>query len=204
MRGRRPSSNAGQPERRLAGRFADDLDVVPRRRVRVESERPQDGGLGGEPRREGAVYHVPLALEPGRWNVVELPITRDTYTSPDSGYMTLPGKFYYSNAEHDQLPAETSFTANASAIPVFDIDGDGQWHSTDRYGIRRGIKNPVEQAKSSKHQLLKKLKESSRWSPRFICVRHGVILTDNMLVQLLDDFPGGHLRHYPSSSTTMF
>ncbi|MFC1579157.1 NERD domain-containing protein [Pseudomonadota bacterium] len=61
-----------------------------------------------------------------------------------------------------------------------DIDGDSQWHSTDRYGIRRKIKNPVEQAKLSKHHLLQKLKESPYWSPRFICARHGVILTDNV------------------------
>jgi len=58
--------------------------------------------------------------------VWEMPITRDTYTTPDSGRHTIAGQFYYDDAERDQLPAQTTFTANASAIPVFDIDGDGR------------------------------------------------------------------------------
>ncbi|MCL1062611.1 NERD domain-containing protein [Shewanella benthica] len=59
---------------------------------------------------------------------------------------------------------------------IVEIDSDDNWTSTDRYKIKRHIKNPVNQARSSKHQLLKKLKESSLWSTRYICVRHGVIL----------------------------
>ncbi len=56
------------------------------------------------------------------------------------------------------------------------IDENDSWTSTDRYGITRNIKNPVEQARSSKHNLLSKLKDSHLWQSRFICVRHGVIL----------------------------
>lgn len=57
-----------------------------------------------------------------------------------------------------------------------EIDTNGNWTSTDRYNITRNIKNPVSQARTSKHILLNKLKGSSRWLPRFICARHGVIL----------------------------
>jgi len=59
---------------------------------------------------------------------------------------------------------------------VVEIDGNDQWTSTDRYKIKRNIKNPVNQARSSKYQLLEKLKSSTHWQPRFICARHGVIL----------------------------
>ncbi|MEY3895286.1 MAG: hypothetical protein RLZZ214_805, partial [Verrucomicrobiota bacterium] len=58
------------------------------------------------------------------------------------------------------------------------IDGDSQWTSRDRFGIERRIKNPVEQARSSKHQIIAKLKESSKWNPRFVRACHGVILPD--------------------------
>lgn len=54
----------------------------------------------------------------------------------------------------------------------------GQWRSRDAHGITHRIKNPVEQARQSKYQLLHKLKESGTWHPRFIRARHGVILPD--------------------------
>lgn len=54
------------------------------------------------------------------------------------------------------------------------------WLSRDRWGIRHKIKNPVAQARSSKHQLLKKLKDCRAWKPRRIRARHGVILPDSL------------------------
>ena len=56
------------------------------------------------------------------------------------------------------------------------IDADNEWTSTDRHGITRRIKNPVDQARQSKHELLHKLKASKSWRPRYINMRHGVIL----------------------------
>jgi hypothetical protein len=58
------------------------------------------------------------------------------------------------------------------------IDVDSQWTSRDRHGIERRIKNPVEQARSSKHQIIEKLKASSKWNRRFVRACHGVILPD--------------------------
>lgn len=55
----------------------------------------------------------------------------------------------------------------------------GQWRTRDGYGIVHRIKNPVEQARQSKHQLLQKLRDSGVWRPRFIRARHGVILPDS-------------------------
>src|SRR5690606_25622564 len=55
----------------------------------------------------------------------------------------------------------------------------GQWRTRDAYGITHRIKNPVDQARQSKYQLLHKLKESGVWRPRFINARHGVILPDS-------------------------
>jgi hypothetical protein len=34
-------------------------------------------GESGPPRRDGQVYLVPVPLEPGRWNELELPLTKD-------------------------------------------------------------------------------------------------------------------------------
>ncbi len=51
---------------------------------------------------------------------------------------------------------------------------DGQWLSTDRDGFTFRIKNPISQARSSKHHFLKRIKK--RLGSRFIRVRHGAIL----------------------------
>ncbi|WP_373491036.1 NERD domain-containing protein [Parasphingorhabdus sp.] len=56
----------------------------------------------------------------------------------------------------------------------YDPEAD-QWWSTDINQFRHKIKNPVEQARSAKYELLKKLKRSGRWQERFIHICHGVI-----------------------------
>jgi hypothetical protein len=56
---------------------------------------------------------------------------------------------------------------------------DGSWCSRDRYGLRHVIKNPVEQARRSKHELLRKLKERTALQHHFIPIRHGVVLPDS-------------------------
>lgn len=51
-----------------------------------------------------------------------------------------------------------------------------RWTSRDRWNVTHNIKNPVEQARNAKHQLLKKLKVSPHWKARRIRARHGVVL----------------------------
>jgi hypothetical protein len=53
-----------------------------------------------------------------------------------------------------------------------------EWRSIDRFGFVHHIRNPVEQARQSKYQLLKKLKASAGWNARFIHATHGVIFPD--------------------------
>lgn len=55
-------------------------------------------------------------------------------------------------------------------------DNDGQWLTTDRDGFDFRIKDPVAQARSSKHHFLKRLKSETRLGRRFFKVRHGVVL----------------------------
>ncbi|NBD14036.1 AAA family ATPase [Corallococcus silvisoli] len=55
-----------------------------------------------------------------------------------------------------------------------------QWMSRDRWGLRHKIKNPVAQARTSKHQLLEKVKNSRAWKSRRIRARHAVILPDSL------------------------
>lgn len=51
-----------------------------------------------------------------------------------------------------------------------------QWTSRDRWKVTHNIKNPVHQARSAKHELLKKLNASPHWKTRRIRARHGVVL----------------------------
>lgn len=52
---------------------------------------------------------------------------------------------------------------------------DSQWRSTDHGGFVHKIKDPVAQARSAKHEILKRLNMSARWPKRFIHSAHGVI-----------------------------
>ena len=51
-----------------------------------------------------------------------------------------------------------------------------RWTSRDRWNVTHNIKNPVQQARSAKHELLKKLNTSPHWKTRRIRARHGVVL----------------------------
>jgi Nuclease-related domain/AAA domain len=53
-----------------------------------------------------------------------------------------------------------------------------QWWTTDANGFRFKIKDPVEQARSAKHQLLKKLKALPGRRDRWVHNSHGVIFPD--------------------------
>jgi len=49
------------------------------------------------------------------------------------------------------------------------------WFSTDRNGVRHRIKDPIQQAMSSKHRLLDKFKSAKGWPNHRVRLRHGVI-----------------------------
>lgn len=61
---------------------------------------------------------------------------------------------------------------------VYFEGGTRKWHSVDRNGIDYTIKDPVNQARLGKHNLLKALGNRPEWRPSYINARHGVILTD--------------------------
>lgn len=54
-----------------------------------------------------------------------------------------------------------------------------KWTSTDRGGITHKIKDPMQQAMKSKHELLKKFSATSSWPKQRVRLRHGVILPDS-------------------------
>lgn len=60
---------------------------------------------------------------------------------------------------------------------TYDPETD-QHHSIDRDGLRHKIKNPVEQARRSKHELLRKAQAERGWPSVFVRFRHAVILPD--------------------------
>jgi len=57
-------------------------------------------------------------------------------------------------------------------------DDTRNWYSKDRNDVDHKIKNPVSQARTGKHHLLKALGKRPEWEWRYINARHGVILTD--------------------------
>jgi hypothetical protein len=59
----------------------------------------------------------------------------------------------------------------------YDPEND-KWQSRDKHGLRHNIKNPVEQARRSKHELLEKARRERGWPNVFVRFRHGVILPD--------------------------
>ncbi len=59
---------------------------------------------------------------------------------------------------------------------------DRQWRSTNG-AFTFKIKDPVEQSRSAKHELLKKLKELPGWHSRWVHNSHGVIFPDAAAVQ---------------------
>lgn len=60
---------------------------------------------------------------------------------------------------------------------TYDPEAD-QHHSIDRDGLRHKIKNPVEQARRSKHELLRKAQAERGWPSVFVRFRHAVIFPD--------------------------
>jgi hypothetical protein len=54
----------------------------------------------------------------------------------------------------------------------------GEWKSTDREGVSHHIKDPLEQARSSKHELFKKLKDLPGWDDRWLTIAHVVSFPD--------------------------
>jgi len=55
---------------------------------------------------------------------------------------------------------------------------EDQWKSTDRKGFTHKIKDPVEQARSSKYQIIRKLRSARGMEHVFVGASHGVIFPD--------------------------
>lgn len=106
----------------------------------------------------------------------------------------LPGDYtcYYSRSWHEADDHGAEFDGEADFIVAhaehgllfLEVKGgrvscreaDGQWLSEDRDGFKFKIKNPIAQARSSKHHFLKRLNENKRLGGRYLRVRHGAIL----------------------------
>ena len=106
----------------------------------------------------------------------------------------LPGGYncYYSRSWHEADRDGAEFDGEADFIVAhaehgllfLEVKGgrvscreaDGQWISEDRDGFKFRIKNPLSQARSSKHHFLKRLNASWALSGRFVRARHGAIL----------------------------
>lgn len=78
--------------------------------------------------------------------------------------------FLIAHPEHGILAIEVKGGREISFDPR-----DSQWRSTDHGGFVHKIKDPVAQARSAKHEILKRLNDSPRWKRRFIHAAHGVI-----------------------------
>ena len=90
-------------------------------------------------------------------------------------------KFGAKDGEADFVVAHPDY-----GVLVLEVKGGGiaydanldQWYSTDRDGVQHSIKNPVNQARNSKHELLKKFKDLPGWEERWLNIGQGVIFPD--------------------------
>jgi nuclease-like protein/AAA domain-containing protein/UvrD-like helicase family protein len=67
------------------------------------------------------------------------------------------------------------------------------WTSTDRFGVTHRIKDPMQQALKSKHELLKKFRAVKGWPAHRVRMRHGVVLPD--CEPRGDELVGGYEQH---------
>jgi len=77
--------------------------------------------------------------------------------------------FLIAHAEHGILAIEVK-GGEISYDPA-----DDQWRSKDAHGFVHKIKDPVNQARSAKHEAVKILNTSKWWQKRYIHIAHGVI-----------------------------
>lgn len=85
----------------------------------------------------------------------------------------------------EEIDGECDFVIAHPALGILTLEVKGgviaydprldQWTSRDRWKITHRIKNPVGQARTSKHQLREKLQKYPGWTPRKVRMRHGVI-----------------------------
>jgi hypothetical protein len=71
-------------------------------------------------------------------------------------------------------------------VIIMEVKGGGisydahtyQWYSIDRHGEQHTIKDPVEQARNSKYELLKKFNDLPEWEDRWLTMGHVVAFPD--------------------------
>ncbi|POB00309.1 hypothetical protein C2134_02610 [Chromobacterium sinusclupearum] len=125
-----------------------------------------------DPRRkaEREVYERLSAALDNRWSVF--------YSRPWWGI----------NSRGGEIDGEADFVVvhPEKGILVIEVKGGAilydpvrdQWTSTDRNGVEHRIKDPVNQAMASKHQLLKKFAQSPLWPRSRVRMRHGAVFPD--------------------------
>ena len=86
----------------------------------------------------------------------------------------------------EEIDGECDFVVAHSRLGILTLEVKGgavaydphydRWTSRDRWNVTHNIKNPVQQARSAKHELLKRLHASPNWKTRRVPARHGVLL----------------------------
>ena len=90
------------------------------------------------------------------------------------------------NPDGEEIDGECDFIVAHAELGMLTLEVKGgavaydprthRWTSRDRWQVTHNIKNPVQQARSAKHELLRKLNASADWRRRRIRARHGVVL----------------------------
>ena len=90
----------------------------------------------------------------------------------DHFYVFYSSPWIGTTPDGDEIDGEADFTiAHAQkGMLVIEVKGGkvereedtGQWKSTDRYGVVHNIKNPVAQARTGKHEFIKKAERTQR------------------------------------------
>ena len=89
-------------------------------------------------------------------------------------------------ADGEEIDGECDFIVGHAELGMLTLEVKGgavaydprtdRWTSRDRWKVTHNIKNPVQQARSAKYELLRKLNASADWRRRRIRARHGIVL----------------------------
>jgi hypothetical protein len=110
---------------------------------------------------------------------------------PNSWKVFYSGPWWAIDSRGAEIDGECDFIVAEESKGILFIEVKGgrvsydaemsQWRTIDRYGNPNKIKNPIEQAKGSKHEITKKLQGNKLlWPKGHVNIRHGVILPDTL------------------------
>ena len=132
---------------------------------------------------------LPLAVRKDPFRSGEVKVyERFTAALPDEFHLFYSSPWLGTDSRGNEIDGECDFTIAHRTLGLLAIEVKGgriayeperdRWSSTNRADIESTVKNPIEQARGSKHQLVTKLRKMAALRQTFVPAAHGVIFPD--------------------------